>query len=322
MSKTKTSFKGIIFFLLILGVIAGVVCAIVFWPKRPGEIKGAVNVHANTIFEVENENSLTYNIDQYRRYAASYFEDTENQDEKRQFASNDKILISLEEYFNYLTYTMEFADFSTYDQIDISKAQENLSKAKNKANDVIEFLKDKNKNLTKPSGDSRVYEKPDAELVWMNIKTLLGEMITCYQKATTYISNIYAKNVVKGVYSNDFAKNVVKGVSYYLNYLSNNYNKLGTTVYYNMCENFNVFVKNYLGNGVNGRLIGKYYSSKTLINNTTVINNFDSKVKIYTLENFVMDGLKYDATKIDSQVLGYYVAADLFYTGGFAIWKN
>ena len=43
MSKAKTSFKGIIFLLLIIALVAGVVLLIVFWPQKPEQVKAMVN---------------------------------------------------------------------------------------------------------------------------------------------------------------------------------------------------------------------------------------------------------------------------------------
>ena len=125
--KGKASFKGIIFLLLILAIIAGVVCAIVFWPKRPSEIKTLVFTQANNVLSSESENDFLANYSDFTEYAKTYFESEGKTAELLQKNSTDIALNTLNKYFNYLNYTFEFADFAMYDQIDFQNAKDNLN---------------------------------------------------------------------------------------------------------------------------------------------------------------------------------------------------
>jgi hypothetical protein len=316
--KGKASFKGILFLLLIAGVIAGVVCAVVFWPKRPSEIKNQVAEQINFVLSEDDENSFFANYTDFSEYANSFFEADGNNDKNLHKKSIDNIINVLDKYFAYINYNLAFADFSIYDQIAIQNARINLNNAKISSNNIAIFLKDKNSSLTTENGDSRKYANSDAELVWLGIKNDLQDMIKYYHLATENLASIYAKNVNKGIYANEFANKTVESVGYYLNYFAQNYENANTLSYYNMSIKFKLFSK-YFNIVDGGYCFNKYYSSMNIQNNTTVVCNFDKQFEDYTLKQFVLDEMNYSGKDFTVEQIGYAEGAIIFLTGGFVL---
>ena len=55
MSKAKSSFKGFIFLLLMLAIVGGIVAAVILWPQKPGDIKGAINNQTAVVLKEDGE---------------------------------------------------------------------------------------------------------------------------------------------------------------------------------------------------------------------------------------------------------------------------
>ena len=163
MSKIKTSVKGIVFLLLILVVIAGVVLAIIFWPRKPEEIKDIINDQVSITL---NDSEFKKEWDRYGEYTAGFA----HKNLYNGYTAIDKMFDGLQAYFGYLGYTMEDANFSNYNRGNLNNAKKQLNHAKNKMNEIATFLKSKNDSLTEEIESSRKYTETDASLVWDSVK--------------------------------------------------------------------------------------------------------------------------------------------------------
>ena len=315
MSKAKTSFKGILFLLLIVVIIGGVVATIVFWPKNPDGVKEDLNNQTSTHLNTDGE--LLTNLRNYGEYAVDYRASSEVVDNG--YVSVYKVYSALSIYFDFMAYTFENADFSQCELNDISNAQSGLNDATNEIKAISTFLKEKNDSLTADGYNTKVYQVTDAKLVWENIKIDIKESFEDYYKATANLAKVYARNIKTGVYANDFARVTVEGVSYYLNYFQKEFNNLGSKSYKTMTDDFANFVTTYLAKGeTSQRMVASYLTSPSIQENTSVLVKFSELFKDYLLETLLLDGISYDAKLFTAEQTGYLVVGVKFFKGELA----
>ncbi len=317
MSKGKTSFKGILFLLLIILIVGGVICAIFFWPKNPEEIKGALNEQTSKVLNTEGEFFKEYNT--YGEYATNYL--SVDGIAYNKYSTMKIVYTALAEYFEYMAFTFENADFSNHQIEDINNARNGMNEAKNKISSITAFLKDKNQNLTSDGYNTRVYKNADAKLVWENIQIEIRETLVCYQTATENIAKSYRTNITKGVYANEFANQVADGVSYYLDYLVNDIDNLGNAEYKIMSLRLSNFINVYLSN-ITERRVAKYLTSQNLQTVAADLKKFNEQFEDLTLKQLVLNKLNYDETLYNTDQLTALQNATNFYNGGIVAWKN
>ena len=316
MSKTKTSFKGFLFLLLIIVIIGGVVLAIIFWPKNPENIKDDINNQTSVVLK-ENGDFLT-NLNNYSEYAVNY--KTTSEVANNSIESVCKIYSTLSAYFDYMSYTFEDADFSNYELSDIKNAQAGMNDATSKLNTISQFLKEKNDSLTADGFNTKVYEQTDAKLVWDNVKIDIKQSFEYYYKATESLANLYSNNVVNGVYANDFAKVTITGVSYYFNYFQKEFENLGSNEYKTMANDFSNFVNVYLAQKDGAqRMVASYLTSIAIQENTNILLKFSELVKDYKLETLILDGINYRAELFTSEQAKYLEIGVKFFKGEFSL---
>ena len=314
MSKGKSSFKGVLFFFIILLVIAGTVCAIIFWPQKPEEIKLAINNQAQYVLSDNSDFFKNYN--NYGEYAKNYHKS--NATAKQAYQTAQNVFDGLEDYFYFISYAFEFADFSMYEKGQIKNTQKELANAEASLNRISNFIKEKNETLTKEGYNTRVYENADAELVWKNIATDLKETFKHYYSATTSIAKIYRKNVTSGIYSNEFAFQVVEGVGYYMNYFISNHDDFSTEGYYNMTTNFLNYVNKYIAESSGQRLAGQYLLSSNVQECAEMLAAFDEGFGEFNRETLVVKGLSTAGFSFTVAQFETIDKAVVFYKGGIA----
>jgi len=317
MSKRRASAKGILFLLLILVIIAGVVLAIVFWPRRPEEIKKSLNEQTSTVLSEDGAFLKTLNT--FGEYATDYI--NSNQQVKNEFDGVIKVYNSLSQYFNFMAYTFENADFSKYEIKDIKNAQSGMNDAKSKIEEITKFVKEKNSSLTADGHNTRIYQVADAKLVWQNEKADIKKTFECYQKATTSLAKVYRNNIKKGVYANEFAYQFVDGVGYYMTYFVSNFKNTKTNAYYNMTTKFANYVTKYISTNSQQRLVAKYLISSNLQNQADLLKTFNGKFENYSLETLVKNGLSYDESKFNNEQKTAITSAIKFFSGEVTLWK-
>lgn len=326
MSKGKSSFKGILFLFLIIAIIGGVILAVIYWPKNPGEIKAAISDQNTYIFSDESDFRKEWN--KYGEYTIEFAENNKNNG----YTAISNIIDGLEVYFEYMDYTFTSADFGKYNTVSLNNAKKHLYNAKTKAEQISEFLKDKNNSLTKDGFNTKQYTESDASLVWENIKPDLRTFFEAYNYATADLATLYKENVNKGVYSNDFANIIMDSVSYYMNYFYENYEllegkseKKTTSIesYTNMSINFKVFTTSYLSKIDNTILVSQYLISESLQKDTESVKKFNELMpETLTLESLIKSEFGSISEDLTDEQTATLATALKFCTGGFTKWKD
>lgn len=318
MSKAKSSFKGFFFLLLILAIAGGIVAAVIFWPQKPGDIKGAINNQTSTVLKQDGE--FFKNLTNYGEYTVEYR--AKNSELDNSYKSAINVYTALSEYFDYMSYTFEAANFDRYEMSTISNAQQGINDASTTLQKVSSFLKAKNDSLAADGYNTKVYSSTEAKLVWENVQEDIKLSFEQYHKATENLAKVYRKNVQKGVYANEFAFLTVDGVSYYVNYFKTAKDDFGSDYYLGMTQRFANFVTKYLGEKEGQqRFVANYLISQNIQNKTETLAKFEELVgkEGYTLEKLVLDGISYDAKEFTAIQTGYLALAIQFFDGGVAI---
>ncbi len=311
MSKGRASAKGILFLLLIIVIVAGVVLAIIFWPRRPDDIKSSLNEQTSKILSEDGEFIKT--LDQFGEYATTFV--NSNQQTKNEYNGVMEIYKSLSQYFSFMAYTFENADFSKYEKKDVKNAQSGMNDAKTTIEGITKFIKEKNTSLTADGHNTRVYQIADAKLVWQNEKADIKKTFECYQKATENLAKIYRNNIKKGVYANEFAYQFVDGVGYYMSYFASSFKNLNTNAYYNMTTKFSNYIENYISTKAQQRLVAKYLISSNLQSQAEMLKKFNGKFENYSLATLVKKGFTYDASQFNDEQKTNITSAIKFYNG-------
>lgn len=312
MSKAKTSFKGVLFLLLIILIVGGAVFAIFFWPKKPESIKSSLNEQISTVLKTDGE--FLSNYQTYGKYSTAYLETDSNAYNK--YSTVLTVFNSLSEYFEYMAFVFENADFATYEIGDINEANSQMGQARDDIQNVANYLKEKNQSLTKDGYNTREYEVTDAQLVWQNIEVEIKNAFVHYQTATDCIAKVYRTNITKGVYANEFANQVATGVGYYLNYFVSSFDTLGQASYKLMSINFLNFVNNYISNQVGQRNVANFLTSQTLQDTAEVLAKYGEKITDLTQKDLLLNSFTYDETKYNEEQLKTLSTATNFYKGG------
>ena len=315
MSKAKASFKGIIFFLIIGALIAGVVLLIVYWPQRPGELKNAVQDQNTVVFSSDSD--FVKNMNLFDEYTDSIRRNNEDAPFTYSYGAVRNICNSLDVYFEFMSYSCTNADFSTFDKGQFAAAKKGLATAKDKMISIGKFLGEKNETLTKDGFNTKYYDKADAELVWANIEGDFKVVFENYSVATEALAKVYSENINKGIYANDFAYLVVSGVSDYLYFFANNTDKLGTYDGHLMSYYMLTFTNNYLSSYGRQRLVAQYLTSANLQTNTEKLMNFERLTGLTSLRSVCQAQFAVDTTKMTEGQIEIVNIAKAFYKGGF-----
>lgn len=318
MSKAKSSFKGFIFLLLILAIVGGIVAAVILWPQKPGDIKGAINNQTAVVLKEDGE--FFKNLKNYGEYTTDYR--TKNTELNNSYQSVLNVYTGLATYFDYLSYTFEAANFDRYEMSVIKNAQAGLNDATTTLQKVSTFLKAKNDSLAADAYNTKVYSDTEAKLVWENVQEDIKDSFEQYYKATANLAKVYRKNVQKGVYANEFAFVTVDGVSYFANYFKTSKEELGSNNYFDMTSDFVKFVNKYLSEKEDKqRFVASYLISQNMQEKAETLGNFEKLVaeENYTLEKLVLDEIKYDAREFTSVQTGYLIVGIQFFKGEVAL---
>ncbi len=321
MSKAKSSFKGFFFLLLILAIVGGIVAAVIFWPQKPGDIKGAINNQTSTVLKQDGE--FFKNLKNYGEYTVEYR--AKNSEINNSYQSALNVYTALSTYFDYMSYTFEAANFDKYEMSVINNAQSGINNASATIQHISSFLKAKNDSLAGDGYNTKVYSSTEAKLVWENVQEDIKTTFEQYHKATSNLAKVYRKNVQKGVYANEFASLTVDGVSYFVNYFKTSKDGLGSDDYFAMTQKFVNFVNKYLGEREGKqRFVASYLTSQNIQNKTETLAKFEELVaeENYTLEKLVLDGVWFDAKEFTAIQTGYLIVGIQFFDGGIEAWKR
>lgn len=313
--KTKGSLKGLLFLFVILAVIAGTVCAIIFWPQKPEEIKGSLNHQTKNVLAADGDFMTSFS--NFEEYSQNY-RNTKS-DGKRSFLAAKNIFLSLQEYFSFTSYAFEFADFAHYEKGDIKNAKKDLNRAEGKIKQIAAFLDEKNESLTQKAYNTRYYEIPDAELVWFGAAEEITNAFKIYYDASVSLAKVFRKNVVSGIYANEFCFQTIDGISYYLNYFVENFDNFFSQAYSDMAGFFKVYVDKYIKPVSNKRVVGEFLISESLRNEAVILKDFDNEMAPLTLKELVLK--KFDASGFSFTTAQYekITKVTTFYKGGLLI---
>ena len=308
MSKAKTSFKGILFLFLIIATIAGIVCAVIFIPKKPEKVKYALNDQSQIVLSEDGD--FIKNLNAYKTSATDYFDANPN------LKSIFNVFSGLSKYMSYTAYVFDTADFIDYEKSDINIAYNKLNSAKITATNVSQYLKDKNVSLTQKVGDEYIYGNAEASLVFENISVDLENIFKYYATAMESISKLYKQNVTKGVYANDFACTAIESAGYYMNFLYKNFDKIGEIDYKFMAVNFEKLSNNYFGNT---NLILNYNTTTSLIEKVGQIKKISDKIENVTLKTIIDQKLNLDTSELTSEQIEVVNLSTTFLKGEIAV---
>ena len=307
MSKIRTSLKGIIFLFVIVLVIAGIVFAILYFPKKPEKIKYALNEQSQVVLSEDGD--FMKNLNAYRQSASDFLDENPN------YSSVFYVFDSLGDYMDFTSYVFESADFSNYEKSDINLISNNLNSARITADRVSNYLKDKNVSVTKKIGDDYVYENAEAELVFENIKADIESMFKFYANAMEALARVYKNNVTKGIYANDFAYITIDSAQYYVQYFSDNFKDFDSTDFRFMIINFGKLTTNYLKDRA---LILQYNTSTSLKDKVKQIVEMPNKISEVSLGRIVRDKLNFDVSGLSEENKAVVGLATTFLKGGLA----
>lgn len=313
MGKVKTGIKGFLFLIIITAIIIGVVLAIILWPQRPEKIKNTLNEQTEIVLSADGE--FLENFNNFGEYSL----DVRNSNASMENEFNNTLTIykNLTTYFDFVAYVFNDADFTVYERKDIQTAQNGFNSAKTTINNISKFLKEKNDSLTTESGNTRIYTKTDAELVWKSVKKDIQESLKNYAQATEALAKVYRMNISKGVYANEFADYVVDGIGYYVSYFSKNFEKYGEETYKNMTEHFNNYVQKYIAVNGETRLVASYITSTNLQNmekDLTKANAYEN----YMLQKLIDGDLQFNSDNLTEEQINTLNSCVTFYKGGIS----
>lgn len=313
MGKVKTGIKGFLFLIIIAVIIIGVVLAIILWPQRPEKIKNTLNEQTEIVLSADGE--FLENFNNFGEYSL----DVRNSNASMENEFNNTLTIykNLTTYFDFVAYVFNDADFTVYERKDIQTAQNGFNSAKTTINNISKFLKEKNDSLTTESGNTRIYTKTDAELVWKSVKKDIQESFKNYAQATEALAKVYRMNISKGVYANEFADYVVDGIGYYVSYFSKNFEKYGEETYKNMTEYFNNYVQKYIAVNGETRLVASYITSTNLQNMENDLANANS-YESYMLQKLIDGNLQFNGDNLTEEQINTLNSCVTFYKGGIS----
>ena len=307
MSKARTSFKGILILFIILVAIAGIICAVIFIPKKPEKVKYALNDQSQIVLNDNGE--FLKNLNAYKQSASDYLSENPN------YNSVFNIFSALASYMTYNSYVFDSADFSNFEKKDINTVFNNLNSAKITATNISNYLADKNISLTQKVGDDYIYGNAEAKLVFENISKDFEKMFGYYANAMEGITKLYQNNVTKGMYSNDFALLSVQASGLYMDYLYKNFGKLNQTDYRFMALKFENLTNNYLKST---DYILEYYTNQEMIAKIEKINGMQNKIENVTLKTIIEAKLSYSTSGLTTEQTEIVSLATTFLKGEIA----